>query len=162
MRRRGVRRLFVDGLGGYVEAVDRRERVSQVFAALANELRALGVTTVCTGEIMNLVGPEVAVPVEGVSVIADNMVLMRFVEFRARLHRLLSIMKVRGSAFDLALREFRITDSGIEMAGSLGDAESVLSGFGVERPEGGGRRANRPWPAAAPGKGPPRPRGGGG
>ena len=160
VRRRGVRRLFVDGLGGYVEAVDRRERVSQVFAALSNELRALGVTTVCAGETMNLVGPEVAVPIEGVSVIADNMVLMRFVEFRARLHRLLSIMKVRGSAFDLALREFRITASGIEMAGSLEDAEAVLSGFGVERPEGG-RRANRRGPGAAPGKGPLRPRGGG-
>ncbi len=163
VRRRGVRTLFVDGLGGYVEAVDRRERVSQVFAALSHELRALGVTTVCTGETTNLVGPEVAAPVEGVSVIADNMVLLRFVEFRARLHRLLSVMKVRGSDFDLALREFRITGAGVELGGTFEDAEAVLSGFGVERQEGG-RRANRRGPAGAPGKGPARlrPRGGGG
>ncbi|GAA0583317.1 circadian clock protein KaiC [Craurococcus roseus] len=157
VRRRGVKRLFVDGLGGYLEAIDRRERVSQVFAALCNELRALGVTTFVAGETMNLVGPEVAVPVEGVSVIVDNMVLLRFVELRARLHRLVSVMKVRGSDFDLALREFRITGAGIELAGTFADAESVMSGFGVER-----QAAVRRGSAFAPGKGPTRPRGGGG
>jgi KaiC/GvpD/RAD55 family RecA-like ATPase len=83
VRRRGVRRLFVDGLGGYVEAADRRERVGRVFAALSNELRALGVTAIYTAETPNLVGPEVTVPVQGVSALTEDMLLLRFVEFRA-------------------------------------------------------------------------------
>lgn len=150
VRRRGVRRLFVDGLGGYLEAADRRERVSQVLAALSNELRALGVTTIYTGETANLVGPEVTVPVQGVSAITENTVLLRFVEFRARLHRLVSVVKMRGSGFDPAFREFRITGAGIEVADTFKEAESVLSGFGTERPGGGGTAKAGRNPARTP------------
>ncbi len=119
VRRRGVKRLLVDGLGGYVEAADNSARAGQVFAALVHELRAQGVTTVYTAETVNLVGSEVVVPVPGVSVIVDNMVLLRFAEYRARLHRLFSIIKVRGSSFDPGMREFRITAQGISLADTL-------------------------------------------
>ncbi len=128
-RRRGVKRLLVDGLGGYVEAADNSARAGRVFAALVHELRAQGVTTVYTAETPNLVGVEVTVPVPGVSVVVDNVVLLRFGEYRARLHRLFSIVKVRGSAFDPGMREFRITDQGIFLADTLpqpSDLERLL------------------------------------
>ena len=148
IRRRNVRRLFVDGLGGYVEAAEQKNRVSQVFTALANELRALGVTTVYAGETNNLVGPEVTVPVEGISAIVENLILLRFAEYRARIHRLLSIMKVRGSGFDPQLREFQISDAGIHLTDSFESAEFILSGFATERPDepasGRGRTADQP------------------
>ena len=80
--RAGRSRLFVDGIGGYVEAADQLGRVSHVFTALANELRAQGATTVYAGETNNLVGPEVTVPVEGISAIVENLVLLRFAEYR--------------------------------------------------------------------------------
>ena len=133
VRRRGVKRLFIDGLGGYVAAADLPERVSPFFAALTNELRALGVTTVYTAETDNLVGPTVAVPVEGISAIVENVVLLRFAEFRAQLHRIVSVMKVRGSGFDPRLREFSITDRGIVVSDAPEGAEALLSGFGTER-----------------------------
>jgi circadian clock protein KaiC len=59
------------------------------------------------------------VPVPGVSVVVDNMVLLRFAEYRERLHRLFSIIKVRGTSFDSGMREFRITDRGISLADTL-------------------------------------------
>ena len=117
--RRGVKRLLVDGLGGYVEAADNPARAGKVLVALVHEFRAQGVTTIYTAETPNLVGAEVVVPVPGVSVVVDNMVLLRFAEYRARLHRLFSIVKVRGSAFDPGMREFRITDKGITLADTL-------------------------------------------
>ena len=117
--RRGVKRLLVDGLGGYVEAAEHSARAGKVFAALVHALRAQGVTTIYTAETPNLVGAEVVVPVPGVSVVVDNMALLRFAEYRARLHRLFSIIKVRGSAFDPGMREFRITDKGITLADAL-------------------------------------------
>jgi circadian clock protein KaiC len=90
------------------------------------------------------------VPVEGISAIVENLVLLRFVEFRARLHRLLSVMKVRGSDFDPRLREFCITDVGITLADTFESAESILSGFGTERQvdDNGGKRRR----TANPGK----------
>ena len=110
------------------------DRLPPFISAIFNELRALGVTTLCAVETENLVGPEIRVPTAGMSAITENMVLLRFVEYRARLHRMISIMKVRGSSFDPALREFEISKRGIELAKNFESAERILSGFGTEKP----------------------------
>ena len=55
--RRGVRRLFLDGLGGFLEASVEPGRISRFLAILVNELRARGVTTLYTMETRELVGP---------------------------------------------------------------------------------------------------------
>ena len=89
VRERGVRRLFVDGLGGFIETAADPGRISSFFAALANELRAHGVTTIYTLETRDLVGSDVLMPVNGISSLVENMLLLRFVEHEARLRRLL-------------------------------------------------------------------------
>ncbi len=134
VHRRGVRRLFVDGLGGYLEAADRPERVSRFVTALANELRGEGVTTLYTGETQNLFGPEVRVPAEGISATVENLILLRCVELDVRLRRIISIMKVRGSSFDHRLREFRITESGIALRDVFDPAQLQVSQSGLRRP----------------------------
>ncbi|HVF15595.1 MAG TPA: ATPase domain-containing protein [Steroidobacteraceae bacterium] len=132
--RRKVKRLFLDGWGALIALAETPDRLPSFVAAIFNELRALGVTTLCAVETDNLVGPEVRVPTAGMSAITENMVLLRFVEYRARLHRMISIMKVRGSSFDPALREFAISDCGIELAKNFESAEQILSGFGKDKP----------------------------
>jgi circadian clock protein KaiC len=126
-----------------------RERVALFFAALARELRARGVTALYTAETANLVGPELEAPLLGISAAADNMVLLRHVELRTRLHRLLSVLKTRSSGFDARLREFRVTDSGIEIADTFESAEAILSGFASEVGE---RRSGGPPPKRGPAK----------
>ncbi len=128
VRRRGVRRLFIDGLDGFKQAAPNPDRLIHFLTALTNELGALGVTTICSAETKVLVGPEVVTPVHGLSVLADNLILLRFVELRAQLYRLLSILKVRDNAFDAALREFRLTSDGIKLADTFRSAEDILSG----------------------------------
>jgi circadian clock protein KaiC len=132
--RRKVKRLFLDGWGALIALAESPDRLPPFISAIFNELRALGVTTLCAVETDNLVGPEIRVPTAGMSAITENMVLLRFVEYRARLHRMISIMKVRGSSFDPALREFEISDRGIELAKNFESAEQILSGFGKEKP----------------------------
>ena len=143
--RRKVKRLFIDGWGGFAAAAETRERLNPFFASLANELRVHGVTVICAAETDNLIGTDVHVPLEGISAVTENMILLRFAEYRARLRRLLSIMKVRGSSFDPALREFVISSKGIELADSFASAEQLLSGSGTERPT---RKAAQPAPRA--------------
>jgi circadian clock protein KaiC len=128
--RRKVKRLFLDGWGALIALAESPDRLPPFVAAIFNELRALGVTTLCAVETDNLVGPEIRIPTAGMSAITENMVLLRFVEYRARLHRMISIMKVRGSTFDAALREFEISEQGIKLAKSFESAEQILSGFG--------------------------------
>ena len=144
VRRRGVRRLFVDGIGGYVEAADDPARLGSFFAALSNEFHRLGATALYTSETANLVGPTVEMPVSGISAVVENLLLLRFVELRARLYRLISVLKVRGSAFDPTLREFQITEGGIVLADTLEGAESILSGFGTQAPAPASQSASGP------------------
>ena len=122
VRRRAVKRLFLDGLGALQNAPDAAERMRQYLPALTNELRAQGVTTLYSLEVGNIVGPDTRTSFGDLSVLAENLVLLRYVELRSRLHRLISILKVRDSDFDPFLHEFFLTDQGpIVNEGTLGD-----------------------------------------
>ena len=146
VRRRGVKRVVIDGLNGFNESSDVRARVLHVFSALASELKALGVTMILTAETRNIVGPAIEMPFSGLSSVAENVLLLRFVEYRARIYRLLSILKVRGNGFDPALREFHISGEGIDLLDTFEGASSILTGFGTEANPG---QAPKPAPPSA-------------
>jgi circadian clock protein KaiC len=125
IKKRKVKRLLIDGLGGFKRAL-RSRPIEPFFSSLVHELRAQGVTSVCTAEVMEIVGPTITVPLQGLSDITDNHILLRFVESGASLYRLLSILKVRDSAFDSDLRELRFGVSGFELAENSASVKSIL------------------------------------
>ncbi|HYH40009.1 MAG TPA: ATPase domain-containing protein [Azospirillum sp.] len=143
VRCRGVRRLFVDGLGGFMESAVHPERMSRFFSVLSNELRALGVTALYTLETRDIIGPKLEVPINGISSLAEGMLALRYVEVEARTRRLLSIVKVRDSGFDPALHEFEITDGGVRIAGRFAGYQGMLRGY-AEVPESSGPPKRRP------------------
>lgn len=128
VERRGVRRLFIDGFGGFHKASTHPARFTYFTTALVNELRARGVTTVATWEVPRLFGGSVEAPMPEISSIVENLLLLRFAEVGARVHRLLAVLKVRDSAYDPQIREFRITGHGIELAPTADSAEALLAG----------------------------------
>ncbi|MDQ2803701.1 MAG: hypothetical protein M3Y41_13860 [Pseudomonadota bacterium] len=128
VRERGIRRLVVDGLGGFQDAAPALERVSRFFAALSNELRMLACTTLFSLESPQLFEPDPHTPHGGMSPVADNILLLRFTERGQRLRRLLSVHKLRDSAFDPSLHEFTITANGIDVGESLEGADDGLRG----------------------------------
>jgi circadian clock protein KaiC len=128
VQKRGVRRLFIDGLGALRSAPEGEERMRQYFPALANELRALGVTTLYSLEAGNIIGPATPLSFGDLSVLAENLILLRYVESGANLHRLISILKVRDSDFDHRLHEFVLTSEGPEIVESAASAQAIMSG----------------------------------
>ena len=88
VRRRGVKRLLIDGLSGFQQAALEPERMVRFWSALSNELRALGVTTLHTLEMPELMGADLRVPVSGISSLAEVMIVLRYVELQSRLFRL--------------------------------------------------------------------------
>jgi circadian clock protein KaiC len=90
-----------------MEAAIEPDRLHHFFAALANELRALGVTTMYSLEVPDILGPAVRVPVDDVSSLAENMILLIYHELRSQRYRLVSILKVRDSSFDPFSTNFR-------------------------------------------------------
>lgn len=123
-----VKRLCFDGLHGFRHHAEYPERTRAVFSALADELTRRGVTTLFTLESHELVGSRIEIPIDGVAALADNIILLRHVELRSQLYRLISIVKVRDRSYDGAIREFQITDRGIVVADTFDTAEQILTG----------------------------------
>ena len=122
-----VTRVCFDGLHGFRHHAEYPERTRAVFSALAAELTRRGVTTVYTIETSHLVGPTIEIPIDGVSALADNIIVLRHVESRSQLHRLLSILKLRDSAYDPSIREFLIADHGLRVADTFETADRILA-----------------------------------
>jgi circadian clock protein KaiC len=129
VRARRVRRLLIDGLLGFQDMTVHPDRMPNFYRALTNLLRGLDVTILCTMEVPELIGPILRPPVARLTPLAENLILLRYVEHEAILKRLLSIMKVRDSEFDHRLRNYTIDTRGILLGDDFGGAINVLTGF---------------------------------
>jgi circadian clock protein KaiC len=124
-------RLFLDGMEGFERAADFPERMSHVYSAIAQELERLGITTLYTSETRELFARTIEVPITGLSAATQNIVLLRHVEHRAAMLRVLAILKVRDDDYDPRMRELRITDDGIRLLDTFADESGVASGGGM-------------------------------
>lgn len=129
VHRREVKRLVIDGLTSFHNAAVEPSRLDHFFTALANELRVLGVTTLYTLEVPDILGPGIRIPINDISSLAENLILLRFIELRAQLYRLISILKVRDSDFDPSLHEFTIGAGGLAIHATDESAEVIMSNF---------------------------------
>jgi circadian clock protein KaiC len=131
VRRRSVRRLFLDGIDGLAKLAVEPDRIGHVMTALSNELRALGVTTLYTSEAelgAPVLGNAYAgLSIKGVSAVAENAIVMRFVNLNATHYRLISVLKARNSAIDDHWHSYRMTDAGIVVESDSAEAERVLN-----------------------------------
>lgn len=125
---RKATRLCFDGLHGFRHHAEYPDRTRTVFTALADELSRRGVTSVFTLETTDLLGPRIVLPLDGVSSLADNIVLLRHVEVQSRLRRVISIIKMRGRSYDDSIRAFHITDRGLQIGDMFEGAEQLLTG----------------------------------
>ncbi len=147
VHRRGVRRLFIDGLGAFQNIHGASGRMSNFLTSLMNELRVLGITTVYTLEVADVVGPHIQAPIGDLSSLAENLILLRYIEVRAHLYRLISILKVRDSDFDPSLHQFTLTSGGPLIEDNIEGAEAILARLerqaGNALPSNGGLQPRR-------------------
>jgi circadian clock protein KaiC len=126
--RHRVRRLVLDGLEPLVQETMGARRTAGFLTALTHALRSRGVTSLMTQQNHVLFGPQLEAKLEGLEAIVDNIVFLRYVELRSHLYRMLSILKMRESDYEPALREFSISSRGIDVAETFESAEAILTG----------------------------------
>jgi circadian clock protein KaiC len=137
------RRLFIDGIEGFRAATVYADRMPRFLSAFTNQLRMYDVTAVVTEELP-LFHHDIDMPNPELANVVESVILLRYVELGSQLHRLMSIMKMRESRYDTSLREFRITDDGLEVAVSFESAEAILSGHARRTVPGPAGREARP------------------
>ena len=123
-----IKRVLLDSLGGMAKPCNNPDRLSAFFTALMGEMRARDVLVLATWEVRSLFGSEVNAPSSDLSSIADNLLLMRFVEQEAELKRQLSILKVRDSVYDASVMELILKDNGVGLTKFSKNARSASSG----------------------------------
>lgn len=137
-----ARRLVVDSIAELENAVGGNgdhARLDNYLAALVEALRMRGVTSVLIKEIRQAVGVVPQFRDELISVMAGNVLLLQQVERQARLHRVVSVLKMRFSAHDATLYEFVIqAPDGIRVLGPFESSTGTLTGFAQEGPSQSG------------------------
>lgn len=128
------RRLVIDALSDLLRHFAVPTRRSGFATALANYLRSRDVTTLFLFEVDEVVGPSVTIPVPSLSAAMDNGILLRPVELRSALHRLVSVLKERETGFDPTMRAFTIGPEGIVVGDPL-DGSALLTGSAVPVPK---------------------------
>jgi circadian clock protein KaiC len=127
--RTGATRLCVDGLAELDHLISDERRRYGVLACLAELVRARGVTTLFTWETGQVVGPELEFAGSPLEVLAENVILLRYVEFQGELRRILSVLKMRGTAHDHSIRQYEIGPEGIQVLSRLDTADGLLTGI---------------------------------
>jgi circadian clock protein KaiC len=129
VERRGVRRLVIDSAAELQRAIGSVGRIPEFLSALVSYLRGREVTTCLTLDVPTIVGPELEFAGTPLSLLAENLLLLRQVEYRGRLHRVLSVFKMRFSAYEPAIYELTVTSGlGIQIVGPAPVGEGLLTG----------------------------------
>lgn len=123
------RRLFIDGVEGFRSAAIYQDRIKRFLSAFCNQLRMQDVTTLITEEL-DLYKSEVNLPTPELATVTEGVILVRYLEHKSQIHRLISILKMRESLYDTSIREFQIKDDGIHVEDSFTSADGTLTGKG--------------------------------
>jgi circadian clock protein KaiC len=140
IERRGVQRLVIDSAAELQRGLGSEARAPEFLSALVSHLRAREVTTYLTLDVAMIVGPALELAGTPLSVIAENLVLLRQVEYRGTLHRVLSVLKMRFSGYEPAIYEYTVSlGEGIRIVGPAPLGEGLLTGVPRLVPEPFGR-----------------------
>jgi len=140
VERRGTRVVMIDGITGYRLSIQGEESsLVRKLHALCRYLTNVGVTVILVDEVEAMVG-DVGPTATGISYLADNIVFMRYVEMDGELRKVVGVLKKRVSDFERTMREFEITEEGVQVGEPLSGLQGVLDGQpewadGAEQPQ---------------------------
>lgn len=125
VRTKDIEVLVVDGMLGFLDALTHKERAQRFFGALSNELRSLGIVTLFTDETNSFRQLEFSHP--NLVSMFDNVLFMRHLEHGQRVHKLISVPKMRENAGDSSMHEYAIGAEGFVVAPLSSSAQSVVA-----------------------------------
>ena len=136
----GARRVVIDSVSGFELALapSFREDFRESLYRLVGALTGTGITVLMTMEIEQN-ATDLRFSPYVVSFLADDIILLRYVEIDGQLRKSIVVVKMRNSGHSTALHLYEITGHGLVVRQSLQDYGSIGTGM----PE---RRENAPAP----------------
>ena len=107
----GIQRVVIDGVLELEIACRPDGRSRSYTTALDNYFKGRNVSCLYTYTISKLIGSELDLSDTVFTLLAENLLLLRQVAYASRLYRLVSVLKMRDSTYDMSIREFTIDNS---------------------------------------------------
>jgi circadian clock protein KaiC len=117
--------VVIDPINNLIRVGDRRD-VTAMLTRLIDFLKGRGITAVLT----SMTAPDEALETTDadISSLVDTWLLLRHIELEGERNRALYVLKSRGMAHSNQVREFLLTDRGVELVDVYLGAEGVLTG----------------------------------
>lgn len=122
-----VKRVVVDSLAELEPAARGTGRFPDYLAALTGLFASVGATTLMTSETTAFFGPAFELP-HGLAFVADNVILLRYVELESEVRRALAIIKMRDGDHNRDIVEVEISTGGLTVKGKFEGLTGVLGG----------------------------------
>jgi circadian clock protein KaiC len=135
IRKMKAKRVVIDSLSGFELALapefseDFRGSLYRMIA----ELTGLGVTILMTSELEDRY-TDLRFSPFGSAFLADAIIVLRYIELNGQFKRVVSVVKVRGSAHSKDIRLFDITDDGVVIGETLSGYDGITTGRPVINP----------------------------
>lgn len=123
-------RVAVDSLSALERVAGSELAYRQFLVGLTASLKHAGAMTLYTAASNSLVGSDTAAGLH-VSTLTDTILVMRYVESGSAVRRALTVLKMRGSGHDRAVREFDVGPGGLRIGKPFADNTGILSAGGV-------------------------------
>ena len=126
--------LALDSLRGYSLAMEEFGTPIAHIHNLVTYLHRQGVTTFLLYEVAYITG-DLRATEFGMSHLADNIIIFRYVEYASRVIKVIGCLKKRLSGFQSELRELLITSSGMRVSEKLEHLRGILTGVPSYMPD---------------------------
>jgi circadian clock protein KaiC len=123
----GARRLLVDSITHFERLTQDPVELRSLEYSFINALKREGLTSLLTRESQTLLG-EAAEGDSDIAFVVDSYLLLRYVEIESTIRKALLVLKMRGSDHAKDIRQFEITEHGVEVRSKFEGREGIMSG----------------------------------
>ncbi|CAH2800232.1 MAG: Circadian clock protein KaiC [uncultured Paraburkholderia sp.] len=131
VEQRGVRYVAIDSLNAYLQAMPSERYLLLQMHELLGYLNQQGIITMLVLGQHGIIG-EVQSDID-ISYLSDVVILFRYFEHHGEVLTAVTAVKSRANAHERFIRQFRLTETGVEVGEALRDFEGVLSGLPAYR-----------------------------
>ena len=122
--------VIIDSLNGYLNAMPNEQFLIIQLHELLTFLGHAGVATLLIGAQHGLIGMQMQTPVDA-SYLADAVVILRYFEADGMVRQAISVLKKRGGEHERSIRDFSLSNTGVNVGQPLRQFRGILTGVPV-------------------------------
>jgi circadian clock protein KaiC len=127
---RGAKVIVIDSINGYLNAMPDERFLTTHLHELLTYLGQRGVVTILVGVQQGMLGGSMTTALDA-SYLADNVMLLRYFEYDGEVKQAVSVFKKRGSLHERTIRQFSMSERGIQVGAVLRGFRGILTGVPV-------------------------------